>query len=63
MLVPDAFGSMWGEGRAKIEIAREAVASMLASWPANQQIGLMAYGHRSKGSYTDIEVLKQPAPL
>lgn len=65
MLVLDASGSMWGRvgGRAKIEIAREAVASMLASWPANQQIGLMAYGHRSKGSCTDIEVLKQPAPL
>ena len=51
MLVLDASGSMWGQiaGRAKIEIAREAVGSMLATWPASQQLGLMAYGHRSKG--------------
>lgn len=56
---------MWGqiEGRTKIEIARDAVASMLQGWPRNQQLGLMAYGHRSKGSCTDIEVLKTPATV
>jgi hypothetical protein len=65
MLVLDASGSMWGQigGRAKIEIAREAVANMLASWPAGQQLGLMAYGHRSKGNCADIEMLKAPAKL
>ena len=63
MLVLDASGSMWGQiqGRAKIEIAREAVGSMLKTWPRNQQLGLMAYGHRSKGNCADIEVLKAPA--
>ena len=65
MLVLDASGSMWGQiqGRPKIEIAREAVGSMLQAWPRNQQIGLMAYGHRSKGDCADIEVLRQPGVL
>lgn len=65
MLVLDASGSMWGQiqGRAKIEIAREAVGSMLQAWPRNQQLGLMAYGHRSKGDCADIEVLRQPGAL
>ena len=65
MLVLDASGSMWGQigGKPKIEIAREAVASMLQSWPTSQQLGLMAYGHRSKGNCADIEMLKAPGPL
>ena len=65
MLVLDASGSMWGQiaGRAKIDIARDAVANMLGSWPASQQLGLMAYGHRSKGNCADIEMLKAPAVL
>ena len=65
MLVLDASGSMWGQigGKPKIEIAREAVASMLATWPTNQQLGLMAYGHRSKGNCADIEMLKAPGSV
>lgn len=65
MLVLDASGSMWGRigGKTKIEIAREAVASMLGSWPAQQPLGLMVYGHRSKGDCADIEMLKAPAVL
>ncbi len=65
MLVLDASGSMWGQiqGRTKIEIAREAVGSMLQTWPRNQQLGLMAYGHRSKGNCADIEMLKEPATV
>ena len=65
MLVLDASGSMWGQiaGRAKIEIAREAVGSMLATWPASQQLGLMAYGHRSKGDCADIQMLKAPGTV
>ena len=44
MWVRDASGSMWGpiQGRAKIEIAREAVGSMLQAWPRNRQLGLMS---------------------
>lgn len=65
ILILDASGSMWGQidGRAKIEIAREAVGSMLKTWPLSQRLGLMAYGHRSKGSCTDIELLKAPTTV
>lgn len=65
MLVLDASGSMWGQigGRAKIEIAREAVGSMLSNWPGSQQLGFMAYGHRSKGDCSDIQMLKAPGKL
>jgi Ca-activated chloride channel family protein len=65
MLVLDASGSMWGQigGKPKIEIAREAVASMLATWPTSQQLGLMVYGHRSKGNCADIEMLKAPGSV
>ena len=63
ILILDASGSMWGQvgGRAKIEIAREAVGSMLASWPRDEALGLMAYGHRRKGDCNDIELLSRPA--
>ncbi len=64
LLVLDASGSMWGrvDGRPKIEIAREAVDSLLAGWNADTDLGLMAYGHRRKGDCTDIELL-QPIGL
>jgi hypothetical protein len=62
MLILDASGSMWGQvgGKAKIEIARAAVAKMLATWPQQQALGLMSYGHRRKGDCADIQVLSQP---
>ncbi len=65
MLVLDASGSMWGQlqGRPKVELAREAVAGMLRRWPATQALGLMAYGHRSKGDCADIELLRPVQPL
>lgn len=59
LLVLDASGSMWGQldGKTKIELARDAVDSMLQDWPTEQSLGLIAYGHRRKGDCTDIEVL------
>lgn len=59
ILVLDASGSMWEqiEGKPKIEIARTALKSMLADWPEGQEVGLVAYGHRSKGDCKDIETL------
>ena len=42
---------------------RDAVESMLKTWPSNQQLDLMAYGHRSLGSCDDIEVLKASGTL
>lgn len=64
ILVLDASGSMWGQidGRAKLEIAREALANVVGEMPAETEMGLMAYGHREKGSCEDIELIVPPAP-
>jgi Ca-activated chloride channel family protein len=65
MLVFDASGSMWGqlEDQHKIEIAREAVGNMIADWPSEMDLGLVAYGHRREGDCRDIEVVFPPQPL
>jgi len=65
LLVLDASGSMWGQvkGKPKVEIAREAVATMLKTWPADESLGLIAYGHRRKGDCADIEVVSTPKRL
>lgn len=59
LLVLDASGSMWGQidGKTKIELARTAVADMVRSFPADDTLGLIAYGHRRKGDCADIETL------
>jgi Ca-activated chloride channel family protein len=63
IIVLDASGSMWGQidGRAKLEIAREALGQVLAEIPAKTELGLMAYGHRTKGECNDIELIVPPA--
>lgn len=64
LIVMDGSGSMWGQinGRPKLEIARETVAEVVTKLPANQTLGLVAYGHRRKGDCKDIELLVPPAP-
>lgn len=59
IIVFDGSGSMWGQidGKAKHEIAQEALRNMLENTPDSMTLGLMAYGHREKGSCTDIEML------
>lgn len=63
IIVLDASGSMWGQidGKPKLEIAREALRTVLKTVPADAELGLMAYGHREKGSCTDIELVVPPA--
>ncbi len=63
IIVLDASGSMWGQidGRAKLEIAREALGTVLAGIDPATEIGLIAYGHREKGSCEDIELVVPPA--
>jgi Ca-activated chloride channel family protein len=63
IIVLDASGSMWGQidGKAKLEIARETLKTVLATVPADLELGLMAYGHREKGACDDIELLVPPA--
>lgn len=62
IIVLDASGSMWGQidGRPKLDIAREALAEVVTNLPANAEMGLMAYGHRSKGECSDIELIVPP---
>lgn len=64
IIVMDGSGSMWGQidGRPKLEIARETVADVVGKLPANQTLGLLAYGHRRKGECKDIELIVPPAP-
>ncbi|MBF9060882.1 VWA domain-containing protein, partial [Rhodobacterales bacterium HKCCSP123] len=65
ILVLDASGSMWGQidGVNKIVIAREVIAEMLADMPDETSLGLTVYGHRERGSCTDIETIVAPAPF
>lgn len=65
ILVLDASGSMWGQisGEAKIDIAKDVVAKIIKDWKPEDELGLVAYGHRQKGSCTDIETLIEPVPL
>jgi Ca-activated chloride channel homolog len=62
IIVLDASGSMWGQinGRTKIEIARETLSTVLKSVPTGTELGLMVYGHREKGSCSDIELAVPP---
>lgn len=59
VFIYDSSGSMWGQidGKSKVEIAREVMATTIADLPATQQVGLVAYGHRSEGDCKDVETL------
>ena len=68
-VILDVSNSMWGqvEGRAKVELAREALAAALADFPADLPVSLRAYGHRVSfedevAGCTDTERLLDPAP-
>ena len=63
IIVLDASGSMWGQidGTPKLEIARETLRTVLQTVPSDMELGLMAYGHREKGSCDDIELIVPPA--
>lgn len=65
MIVLDASGSMWAPigGRARIEVAREALGELLKGWDPKVEVGLMAYGHRRKNDCSDIEVLSPAGPV
>ncbi|MCB0462683.1 MAG: VWA domain-containing protein [Flavobacteriaceae bacterium] len=59
LFIYDASGSMWGQlqGKTKKEIASDVLSTTVGNLPDNQNIGLMAYGHRKKGDCNDIEFL------
>ncbi|TPJ79272.1 VWA domain-containing protein [Mesorhizobium sp. B2-6-2] len=62
IIILDASGSMWAQidGKPKLQIARESLRTVLQSVPADNEIGFMAYGHRTKGSCDDIELIVPP---
>jgi Ca-activated chloride channel homolog len=64
MIVIDGSGSMWGQidGRPKLEIAREVLGQVLLTIPPEQELGLIAYGHRTRGQCDDIELMVPVAP-
>ncbi len=59
LFVLDLSGSMWGqvEGEPKIEIARQALREVVHDLPGYVDLGVAAYGHRSKEDCDDIEVV------
>ncbi len=63
IIILDASGSMWGkiDGTTKLEIARRTLRNVLQSVPSDTELGLIAYGHREKGSCADIELVVPPA--
>ena len=65
LLILDSSNSMWGQidGEAKVEIARRVVSDLVADWPDDATLGLMAYGHRHEGDCGDIETLAPIGPL
>ncbi len=50
---------MWGQmqGKTKVEIAREVLGNSVDKLPSEQNIGLVAYGHRKEGDCTDVEFI------
>jgi len=65
ILILDASGSMRAKinGKAKIDIAKEVIGQIIGAWNPQDEIGLVAYGHRKKGACDDIETIKEPGPL
>lgn len=59
IFIYDASGSMWGqmEGKTKMEIAANVMTDAVNKLPDNQELGLVAYGHRKKGDCEDVEFL------
>ena len=57
MLILDASGSMWGEieGGKKIDIAKSSLSEVIDGLPDDATVGLISYGHRTKGDCNDVE--------
>jgi Ca-activated chloride channel family protein len=63
IIVLDASGSMWGQiaGETKMDVAKRTLATVLGTVAPALELGMMAYGHRDKGSCADIELMVPPA--
>jgi Ca-activated chloride channel family protein len=64
VIVVDGSGSMWGnlgtDKRPKLEMAREALRTLLPSLRTDARIGLASFGHRRRGNCGDAEVIVPP---
>ncbi|MEJ2146936.1 MAG: VWA domain-containing protein [Acidobacteriota bacterium] len=65
VFILDGSGSMWGQidGKAKITIAKEVLTGLIQDLPSDVNVGLVAYGHRTKGDCNDVEELVPLEPL
>jgi Ca-activated chloride channel family protein len=65
VFILDGSGSMWGQigGKAKITIAKEVLTGLIQDLPSDVNVGLVAYGHRTKGDCNDVEELSPLGPL
>ena len=65
IFILDASGSMGAQiqGKMKIDIAKEVLASLIKDLPARVNVGLVAYGHRQKADCDDVEELAALGPL
>ncbi len=63
IFIYDASGSMWGQidGKSKMEIASTVLSDVVNKLPEDQEIGLVAYGHRTEGDCKDVEFLAEVA--
>jgi len=59
LFILDGSNSMWGQvdGVAKIDTAKQVLGNLLSDLAADTKVGLMAYGHRLKGSCEDVEMM------
>jgi len=64
LFILDASGSMWGRlnNVEKIITAKSVLVDLVNSMDDDIQMGLMVYGHRTKGDCDDIELLFHPRP-
>ncbi len=64
-LILDASGSMGAlvGNRRRIDIAHDALATLIGQMPEGVNVGLRTYGHRRSGDCNDIELVVPPGPL
>ena len=65
IFILDASGSMWGKvgNEEKIVSAKRVLKEAIGKLPDGSQVGLIAYGHRSKSDCADIETISPLGPL
>lgn len=65
IFILDASGSMWGKvkGEAKIVSAKTVLKKAINDLPDDAEVGLIAYGHRTKGDCEDIETISPLKPI